>query len=261
MSKLSKFQQLLLVLMRLRLNSPVQDLQYRFGISKATVSRTFLNVISIMNTKLSFLLKRPSREQVQKTMPQTLREHFGKNFVVVIDCFEVFIERPSNLMARAQTWSSYKHHNTIKFLIGISPQGVITFLSKAWGGRASDKYITEHCGILEKLLPGDLVLADRGFNVAESVGLEHAQLNIPAYTKGKKQLSAVDVETTRKIAHVRIHVERVIGCVRQKYTILQSVLPITYMQKPDSSGFTTVDKISHVCCALTNLSDYIIPLE
>ena len=49
---------------------------------------------------------------------------------LVIDCFEVFMERPKGLMARAQTWSNYKHHNTIKFLIGISPQGSITYVSK-----------------------------------------------------------------------------------------------------------------------------------
>ena len=30
-----------------------------------------------------------------------------------------------------QTFSSYKHHNTIKVLIGISPQGTITFASEA----------------------------------------------------------------------------------------------------------------------------------
>ena len=37
--------------------------------------------------------------------------------VVIIDCFEIFIERPMNLKARAQTWSNYmyKHHNTVKF--------------------------------------------------------------------------------------------------------------------------------------------------
>ncbi len=68
------------------------------------------------------------------------------------------MERPTSLKARAQTWSNYKHHNTIKFLIGIAPQGVITFISKGWGGRVSDVYLTEHYGLLEKLLPGDLVL-------------------------------------------------------------------------------------------------------
>ena len=45
----------------------------------------------------------------------------------------VFIERPSSLIARAMTWSNYKHHNTVKFLFGITPQEVISFISKAWG--------------------------------------------------------------------------------------------------------------------------------
>lgn len=259
--KLTKFQQLILVLMRLRVNCPVQDLAYRFRISVATVSRAFLNVIDIMNSRLNFLIKWPTRDQLQKTMPLSFMEHFGKRVAVVIDCFEVFIERPSNLKARAQTWSSYKHHNTVKFLLGITPQGVISFLSKAWGGRASDKHVTERCGILDKLLPGDLVLADRGFNIAESVGMQQAQLNIPAFTKGKDQLSAVDVETTRKIAHVRIHVERVIGSVRQKYQILQSIIPVTLLCYSDAQEFTTVDKIAHVCCALTNLSDSVVPRD
>lgn len=82
--------------------------------------------------------------------------------VVIIDCFEVFMERPTNLKARAQTWSNYKHHNTAKFLIGVSLQGSITFISKGWGGRVSDVHLTENCGILENLLPGDLILADSG---------------------------------------------------------------------------------------------------
>ena len=41
---------------------------------------------------------------------------------------------------------------------------------QGYGGRASDKYVTEHCGLLNKLLPGDCVMADRGFNVVDCVG-------------------------------------------------------------------------------------------
>ena len=84
-------------------------------------------------------------------------------------------------MARAQTWSNYKHHNTVKLLICTTPQGVVSFISKAWGGRASDKYITERCGILQHLLPGDVVLTDRGFDIDECVALQGAKLFIPAF--------------------------------------------------------------------------------
>ncbi|KAL5013813.1 hypothetical protein ScPMuIL_008083 [Solemya velum] len=73
-------------------------------------------------------------------------------------------------------------------------------------------------------LHGDVVLADRGFDIADSIGIMGATLHIPAFTKGKKQLTSDEVETTRRIANVRIHVERVIGCLRQKYQILQSTL-------------------------------------
>ena len=62
----------------------------------------------------------------------------------------------------------------------------------------SDKYLTEHCGILNNLLPGDIVLADRGFDIADSVSAFRAQLHIPAFTKGKNQLEPKEIETTSK---------------------------------------------------------------
>eukprot|EP00794_Sanderia_malayensis_P014473 gene14473-15976_t len=81
---------------------------------------------------------------------------------------KVLIHRPTNLKAWAQSWSSYKHDNTAKFLIGICPQGVISCISNAWCGRAGDKYITENCQLLNNLLPGDFILADRGFDISDS---------------------------------------------------------------------------------------------
>ena len=149
---------------------------------------------------------------------------FGKKVTVIIDCFEVFIEKPCNLLARDQTFSNYKHHNTIKILIGITPQGSISFVSESWGGCTSGKFLTENCRFLDKLVPGDVVMADRGFTVAESVGMRQARLVIPAFTKGKSQLDPVDVEKTRGIANVRIHVERVIGLLHRKYTIREGTL-------------------------------------
>ena len=215
--------------MKLKLNMPLEDLAYRFNVSVPTVSRVFQAWMTVMDKRLSSFIKWPERENLWRTMPQCFQFSFGKKTTVIIDCFEVFIDRPSNLLARAQTFSSYKHHNTVKVLIGITPQGTISFVSKAWGGRTSDKFLTENCGIMEKLLPGDLVMADRGFTIHESLVFKQAELAIPAFTRGKDQLDPVDVEKTRGIANVRIHVERVIGLLRRKYTILSGTLPIDYL--------------------------------
>ena len=257
---LTKFQQLVITLMRLRLNIPIKDIAYRFGIHVSTVSRVIQSCVDNMYTSMSFLVQWPEREKLKLTMPDCFKKKFS-SCAVIIDCFEVFVERPSCLLARAQTWSSYKHHNTAKFLIGITPQGTISFISKGWGGRASDKHITENCGLLKNLLPGDLVLADRGFDIEESVGLYAAQLGIPTFTKGKPQLSPLDVETTRTLANVRIHVERVIGSVRQKYAILgHSVVPVPYLMTEDEES-CLLDKIAFVCCALANCSKSVVLSE
>ena len=162
-------------------------------------------------------------------MPVCFQCLFGKKVTVIIDCFEVFIEKPSNLLAGDQTFSNYKHHNTIKILIGITPQGSISFVSESWGGCTSGTFLTENCRFLDKLVPGDVVMADRGFTVAERVGMRQARLVIPAFTKGKSQLDPVDVEKTRGIANVRIHVERVIGLFRRKYIILEVLFQLIFL--------------------------------
>ena len=174
--------------------------------------------------------------------------------------FEIFSERPSDLMARAQTYSHYKHHNTVKFLIGISPQGVISFVSKGWGGRVSDKHLTENCGLLNHILPGDQILADRGFNVQESVGFYCGEILVPPFTRGKKQLSRMEVDKARQLSRVRIHVERVIGLLRNKYTILQSILPINMIMCNGCEN-SVIDQIVVICCALCNCCKSVIPFD
>ena len=78
-------------------------------------------------------------------------DSFGRK-TTVINSFEVFIDLPTNLLARPQTFCRHKHHNTLKVLIGTTPQGTVCFVSEAWGERTSDKHLTENCGILKNLL-------------------------------------------------------------------------------------------------------------
>lgn len=211
---LNRFQEFLIVPIKLRLNVPFQELAYRFVVLISTVSRIFSSLV-VMDFRLSPLVSWPDNESLWRTKPMSFQYAFGKQETVIINCFEVFIDRPTNLLARAQTLSNYKHYNAIKILIGITPQGTACFVSQAWGGYTSDKYLTENCGFLEHL-PGDMVMVDRGFTISESVGMKQAKLVIPAFTKGKSQLVPAGVERTRGIASMRIRVERVIGSLRKK---------------------------------------------
>jgi hypothetical protein len=195
-------------------------------------------------------------------MPECFQQAFGKSVAVIIDCFEVFSQRPSSLLPRAQVWSNYKHHSTGKFLIGITPQGTVCFISRCWGGRTSDQYITENSGFCDLLIPGDAILADRGFNIGRSVGLLHVKVLIPAFKGvGRNQVSSEEIEMTREIAHVRIHVERVIGLVRRKFLVLSSVLNHSWFHKPKGYNWARIDYAAIICCALTNLCPSIVPMS
>ena len=91
-----------------------------------------------MHIRLHFLVTWPSREVLEHNVPSFIKQLYP-SYRCIIDCSEVFIETPANFDARAKVYSNYKHHSTIKFLIGITPCGAISYVSHAWGGRVSDK--------------------------------------------------------------------------------------------------------------------------
>ncbi|XP_057296190.1 uncharacterized protein LOC130625139 [Hydractinia symbiolongicarpus] len=125
--KLQSEDHLLLVLMKLRLGIKNKDLAYRFKVAESV------------------------------NLPECFRKKYTR-CVCIIDCTEIFTERPLGLNARAQTWSNYKNHNTIKYLVACSPTGAVTFMSGGWGGRVSDKEITVKCGFLDLIEHGVLLL-------------------------------------------------------------------------------------------------------
>ena len=67
-------------------------------------------------------------------------------------------------------------------------------------------------------------MADKGFDISYELFVRGCKLNIPPFVRGGR-LSKTDVTKTHKIASLRIHVERAIGCIKQ-YHILSSVIPL-----------------------------------
>ena len=84
---------LLLTLFSLRVGLPEQDIAFRFGISRALVSRILVTSISFLARKLSCLIHRPNREDVQRYYPQCFQKY--KIVIRIIDCTECILEMPS----------------------------------------------------------------------------------------------------------------------------------------------------------------------
>ncbi len=153
---------------------------------------------------------------------------------------------------QSSTWSQYKHHNTVKFLVACTSNGAVSFVSPLYVGSISNVELTRESGFLDAIKGkvGISIMADKG-TIRELLQKIDVELNIPAFLK-EKQLSAEDVTKGRKIASVRIHVERAIGRIKN-FQILKGTIPISMSRLSNQIVF--------VCAFLTNFLPALVPLH
>jgi len=237
-----------LTLCRLRQGFAEEHISHLYGIHQSTVSRIVSSWINFMFLKFSKISIWPSRELVDKHMPEAFREKYP-NTKVIIDCTEIKCQMPSSLLLNSQLYSSYKNHTTLKGLIGITPGGCISFISELYTGRISDREIVERSGFLEQSFDiGDSVMADKGFLI-QALLPPGVYLNMPPFLGEQVQFSANDTIGTQSIASLRVHVERAINKIKN-FHIWERIIPINL--------FGTVNQMWTVCAFLCNLQNPII---
>ena len=244
---LTLYEEFILTLIRIRRGWDVKETAVVLGISPCQVSRIFTSWVNLLNKCFKPLLEWPSTDMVKNNMPDSFKSAYPSTRVV-IDCSELFVQKPRSIDAQRLTYSTYKSHNTFKFLLGIAPSGQVTYLSKLFSGSISDRDIVVKSGFLNLVSKDDNVMADRGFNIRDLLLKRGAYLNIPAFSSGK-QLSARAVSNSRKIASVRIHVERAMKRIK-KFKILQGVIPLKLKN--------SMDQILLICSVLGNLQSRLV---
>ena len=200
---------LLLVLIKIRLSIANNDLAHRLRINYGMVSKIYCSWLAILSKALQRLIFWPSKGALCQHLPPAFEIY--KSCPCIIDCTEIFIERPLNLEAPSITWSNYKHTNTIKYLIGISPADAVTRVRLSW-----------------LLNLWRLDFSKQGTPYCRRDGNKGAVLAIPSFTREKSQMPVKDVDESRKIDHVCIHVERVIDQVKT-FKNLNSTIPISQL--------------------------------
>ena len=159
-------------------------------------------------------------------MPIDFKEKYPTTYSI-IDASELFIETPADLFMQSSTWSNYKHQNTAKFLVGCTPNGVISFISPLYVGAISDVELRKVSGFLDTLddKRGVSGMANRGFTVQDLLQSKGVKLNIPPFMDGRKQLPVEEIRHGRQIASLRIHVEQAIGRIKN-YATLSGTFPL-----------------------------------
>lgn len=235
-----------LLLVRLRTGMSERELARNFTLSESQVSRIFATWINFLQRELKKLTNIPSQEAIRQHLPKSFQNF--KNTRLVLDATEVRVQRPTSLSAQRQTFSTYKHYNTYKALIGCTPDGYLAYVSRLWGGSVSDKTIIQCSSLLEHLEPGDAIMVDKGFTfpyLPPGITVYRPPFREPH----EQQMPAQSVEETRRIACARVHVERVISRVKS-FHILDRPFPIAMID--------IAEQVFQVCCYLSNFRNVLI---
>lgn len=236
----------MITMMKLKHDLSFSLLAVIFQLSSTTVANIFKSTVTTMSVVLSAAVRWPSVDEVRENMPKCFAK-FQKTRVV-LDCTEFPVECSKCLRCRIHTYSTYKGQNTVKVLVGVSPAGLVTFISDGWGGKTSDKELFNGTRLVECLEPYvDGVMVDKGFHIEMELQERGVELFRPPFLRNKKQFNSAESHLTAEIAAARVHVERVIGRLKQfkhltgklqwgqlPYTncVLKVVAAITNMSRP-----------------------------
>lgn len=213
-----------------------------------TCIKIFHETICLLYKVLQPIILWPSLQDCQRNLPKCFADF--QNVRVVLDCTEFQVATPKCLCCRLKTYSHYKSKQTIKFMTGVSPAGLITFISSAYGGRASDKAIFEESGIIKKLeMCVDEIMVDKGFlikDITDSYGIKVIQ---PPFLRKKKQFSKEEALLNSKIAMARVHIERCNQRIKA-FEVFNKALPWSLVP--------IINEIFTVVSAIVNLSSPIL---
>lgn len=241
-SSISLEDQLLMTLMKLRLGCPDMDLAVRFNTSRGTVSNIIHTFICALH-ELLFVgvvgTGMPSQLKCKGSMPKSFNEFVSAR--VAMDATEITQDIPTDLDKQAAAYSSYKSRHTVKFVTCVAPNAAIVYCSDLFPGSTSDIAIVEHSRMLEQFVPGDLILADKGFTIHRLLP-QGVNVNIPPFLTGKSHFTQEEARMCQKIARARIHVERANERIKN----------FEFLRHISANYRMRATQICQVCCCLVN---------
>lgn len=137
-----------------------------YDITIKQVSNIFITWVRFMSLQWKQIDIWIDKETVKAYMPLDFYDKYPSTRVI-IDATEFPVKKPKLPFAQQVTFSSYKNRNTVKALIGITPSGLISYVSPCYGGSATDRQIIERSSILRKFDYNDEIMVDKGLNVQD----------------------------------------------------------------------------------------------
>ena len=191
--------QVFITLMKLKQNYTNLHPAQLFSCSVATVSNIVLTFVHSLLFK-DIMTTIPSRMKNKLCSPSSFLQYSSCR--IIIDCTDLEIATPKLMSEQSPTYSIYRGMNSLKVIIGVPPNAVITYDSDLFPGSVSDKSIVQESGLLEHFVPADLILADKRFLIQDLLP-RGVSVNIPPFLNCGK-FTESEVRATKSIARLSL---------------------------------------------------------
>lgn len=198
-----------------RCNISMTRIAALFGIGRVLVHDIIYAWANMLCDTLAKAFPVPTRSQMLRAYPKSVIKKFGHAHIfMLLDATEIFAEVASMKTVNAILYSAYKHHSTLKWLVGCDPIGTVwdDSISDGYPGAISDPIQTIVTDILAQIPFGCALEVDKGFLIEnECILLGIHCIRPMKMLKGQTQQSKEDVALTQKVGKTRIPVEQVNG--------------------------------------------------
>ena len=216
-------EQLLLVIVWLRVYPTSPVLGFLFGISHPTVLRTIARVLPILEQAGRDTMRLPGHGERGRRSRQQLPEVLAAipDLAVIVDSFEQRVQRPRDQEEADRHYSGKKKQHTLKSQVAINAgSGKVVDVPESVCGPTSDLTLLKASGLIERLGPDIGVLGDLAY--VGMAPLHPGGLGFTPRRKPREQpRPPEDIAYNTAFAAARIGVEHTIGRMRRYQALAQ----------------------------------------
>lgn len=209
-------------LCKLRLGLSFATLSVLFKLEKVKVAKDmFHNIVKLLAKNLKKLIYWPVKHEILSDMPKCFVPYSSTRVVLSTLVIPIQDETPNCAKCKKIFVSKEGVLKTLKVMLGLTPNGKVSFVSLVYAGSNTDEKIFFCTRLLEKLIPSeDAVMLSKDMDIGAASCLE--QITFYALPKlGPYRTTVADVIETKNLTESMVYVERTLRKIKT-FKILQS---------------------------------------
>lgn len=231
--KLTPRNQLLLLLIWLRLYPTYEALGVLFDLDKSNICRTLARWREALELVSQRELQWPQDWQRKRQLDEVLADF--PEVQVILDATEQPVRRPQEPQARRAYYSGKRKRHTIKTQIAIAKDGYIREVSASVPGSVHDLTLLRQSGQMSRWEADEEVLADRGYQGAQDEC--RTLLHLPHKRRRGQALTEDEKAWNRLVHRCRVRVEHTLAACK-RFQVLQQVY--RHAREGDNTTFRVV---------------------